>query len=214
MLKTLRNKKPILTVACLGVLLSLSTPLAAAPVLDQAYDVIGGVHFNGGTSGYQWQQGVTAGLSGLLTSVELNFVFTGSTRVFINVGAPWQTDSDDFSSAVSVSPGWQSIDVSSAGIHLAAGDVFSIGVEGFGNNGIPSFTGYQGDGTYPGGALFYNGQGYTNGATDSDMNFRTYVDTAVVPLPATAYLLGACLMCLVPVFGRRRIDGAAAVRSR
>lgn len=200
----LRNSRRFLAGAGFGVALILSTPVAATPVLDQSYDVIGDTNFNGGSSGYQWQQGVTAGLDGLLSSVELNFASTGSTRVFINVGAPWQADSNEFSSTVDVSTtGWTSIDVSGAGIYLAPGDMFSIGVEGFGSGFAPAFTGFQGDGTYAGGALYYNGTGYTNGALTSDINFRTYVDAAAVPLPAAAYLMGSGVLVLVTVFRRR-----------
>lgn len=200
----LRNFRRFLAGAGFGVALILSTPVAASPVLDQSYDVIGGTNFNGGSSGYQWQQGVTAGLGGLLTSVELNFISTGSTRVFINLGAPWQTDSNEFSGTVDVSTaGWTSIDVSSAGIHLVPGEAFSIGVEGFGSSFAPAFTGYQDNGTYAGGALYYNGSGFTNGALTSDINFRTYVDVSAVPLPATAYLLGSGMLALVTVFRRK-----------
>lgn len=197
--------------ACLVLLLGLTMPLAAAPVLDQAYDDIGGTNFTGGIAGYQWQQGVTAGLGGLLTSVELNFASTGTTRVYVNLGAPWQTDADDFSAAVAVpAVGWTSVDVSNAGIFLAPGDEFSLGFEGFGSSSTaPTVTGHQGNGTYAGGALFYNGSGFTNGSLTSDINFRTYVDTAVVvPLPAAAYLLVSCLAGLVPL-ARRKVPPRA-----
>lgn len=199
------------TVAWLAVALTLpASPATAALVLDQSYEEAGASHFTGGIAGYQWQQGVTAGMSGLLANVELNFFGTGTTRVFINPGAPWQTDADAFSTAVTVSaPGWTSIDVSSAGIHLTPGDEFSLGFEGFGSTvTFPSVIGSSGSGTYAGGALFFNGSGYTNGSLGSDINFRTYVDVAAVPLPAAAYLLGWGLVGLVP-FVRRRATAAS-----
>src|ERR1041384_1516477 len=80
-----------------------------------------------------WQQGITAGISGQLTGIDLYWITGGPVTFGINLGAPWQTDTD---SAVISSPpfspsGWNHYDLTSAGIYLVAGQQFTVRFLGY-----------------------------------------------------------------------------------
>lgn len=196
-----------------GIVLSLSAGLTmAAPVLDQESPVIDEFEFwlYAGSSNVTCQQGVTVGVTGLLTRVELYAVNAGTTPLTINAGAPWQSDASDFATVfVAAGEGWTGVDVSAAGLFFNAGDQFVIGVGGtdsglwlVGSDVLP-------DGAYAAGELWLRQIGDapipTSGGAD-DLAFRTYVDSQsspTVPAPA-GVLLGTLGTGLVGWLRRRR----------
>ncbi|MFG6468962.1 PEP-CTERM sorting domain-containing protein [Roseateles sp. BYS87W] len=187
--------------------LTLASSTVAAPVIDQANDVIGGVAFNGGNPSLTWQQSVTAGISGKLTAIAFNFSasdqLSKGTTVFVNLGSGWQADTNDFFAKLNtLSVGWNVIDVSSAGIMLNAGDQFMIGLTGINADSFdPSFSGTAGD-EYTDGAVYLNGQQFA--AADYDINFRTYVDAGGQQLPEPTSVALAGLALLGAGVARRR----------
>src|SRR6266545_2666721 len=84
----------------------VATPSAAGsppeptgrPILDQFNTEVLSSTLNGGSSPYEWQQGVTAGVAGQLTRidlyVEISAIYgdTVPTEVSVTLGAPWQSD--------------------------------------------------------------------------------------------------------------------------
>ena len=158
----------------------------AIPVLDQANDPFS-AGLNGAGDTRTWQQGVTAGLSGLLSTIEISVGEVGTLDFFVNVGAPWQSDSNDFQNAsLAVTPGWNSIDISSANILVNPGDQFVIGIHGVeSTSALP--IGASVDNRYPEGLLFLNGSDDPSVVHGLDMAFRTYVE---VPEPTTLALMG------------------------
>lgn len=193
------GKKAVYQLALLLCLYSGS--VSAITVLDQVNDFQPNATYNGTSPSLTWQQGVTSGASGLLSSIDLNFSSAGTIDFFINLGAPWQTDANDYQDmSLSVLTGWNNIDISSANISLSAGDTFSIGLTGL-NIGTPNPRGNALTDQYTGGAVFLNGSLYNDGSYD--LNFRTYVDVGVVPVPAAIWFFGTALLGL---FGFGRIQ--------
>ncbi len=194
------NKRTIFRMTALAIALTapmFSSVAHAVPVLDQSNETLQTTAFNGGTSLLYWQQTVTAGLSGLLSQVDIYFRdstnLTQGIDFSINLGSGWQSDGDDYFEHLSLISGWNSVDVSSAGITLTAGSQFSIGLHGTGSTFEPSFSGTNED-PYVGGMLYLgwsNADGSPYGERDYDIDFRTFVDQAnveTVPEPATIVL--------------------------
>ncbi len=149
------------------------------------------------SSSVRFQQSVTAGLSGLLSQIDIFFagyegpgvgtppekVPPGEVLFSVNVGAPWQDDVNDFEEVLffgaGLGPGVHEIDVSAGNIFVNPGDMFVIGLQSSGSNAVvPTFAAniLLGDG-YPGGALWMETVP-VGGA--SDLNFVTYVG---LPIP-------------------------------
>ena len=83
--------------------------------------------FNNDTTLLDYQQGIVAGIGGQLVGFDVYVGVAGEADFSINLGAPWQTDADDWSATVSfTSTGWQFVDISSAGITLSNGDTFAL----------------------------------------------------------------------------------------
>lgn len=199
----MKTRLPLLV--CLWCVTAI--PASAAPILDQQNIGVSST-INGGSTAYAWQQGVTAGITGQLTRIDL-FVellvdagATAATEVSVNLGAPWQPDASDWSTVSVLVAGWNSFDLTSAAIHVTAGTQFAIGVHGQSaqnfNPGIAISYGSQ----YAGGALFLNG---ASDVAANDMNFRTYVDA---PEPASVVLSALGLVGVVAwrrhPFGQRK----------
>ena len=181
-----------------GVLGWLAAGMLAGPMVANAVGILDQSQQDG-TSGeinsqsnvLVWQQGVTAGMSGLLAQVDLYVagVSPGNFYFEVNPGAPWQTDAPAFSTLLSPAPsaGWISVDVSSAGINLTAGQVFALNIRG---NGPSTDCCGLGRGArnnpYAGGSLWFNNDGTR--FADTDLAFRTYVQQA--PEPGTLALFG------------------------
>lgn len=175
-----------------------SSALAASigAVLDQvSYDGSEFGSMNASWNQLSWQQGVTAGLSGQLTQVDLFLVLDPDTFFFnISLGAPGQTSAPVFTTLLSFTPtdtsNWYSINVSSADIVLAAGQQFTIGILGNNPECCHGGLGFSRNDPYASGVLWLNGAPFQvdpGPVGDSDMFFRTYV--ASVPEPATLSLL-------------------------
>ena len=171
---------------------ALVTNAQAVSVLDQ--------QFTTGTDQFRleqgriWQQGVTAGKSGLLSEVEVfydgNLVSgDGGFKLFLNlgsIGGPLVFDTTVMLTPMDVL-GWINVDVTSANVNVVSKkSVFFIGLEGLDVTGSlnPFVRGDQGGGNYQGGSLFENGR--EEGTWD--FNFRTYVGQAI-PEPTTLLLL-------------------------
>ena len=112
---------------CAALCLLAVGSASATPILDQQNTVMSS-QLNGGSVAYAWQQGITAGLTGQLTTIEV-FAFgtAGTTQLFVNLGAPWQSDVNDWSTVALINPGWNSFDLTTANIFLHAGDQFVLG---------------------------------------------------------------------------------------
>jgi len=187
------------TCACLA---AVSFNAGAVSVLDQVNDGLITANINGTATSLTWQQGVTAGATGLLSAIDLNFASAGTIDFFINVGAPWQTDANDYQdTSLSVVTGWNSIDISSANIFVNSGDEFVIGLTGLGIGNPDPWGSYSGG--YVNGMLYLNGSVFVN--SDSDLHFRTYVDVSAVPVPAAAWLFGSGLIGLIGIARRKTI---------
>jgi hypothetical protein len=184
-------------VAACAAAVGITAGAAEAGVIDQAQE-LHGASFNMDASVLEWQQEITVGLAGLLTQIDVYVSTTGSSTFYLNVGAPWQDDPNDFEMLfVGDEPGWHSIDVSSAGLNFNAGDHFVIGWDNI--DGGLWLGGHYIDGgdPYPAGDLYLNGVPHTPG-NNWDLAFRTYV----IPAPGAVLLLG--LAGLVGPSRRRR----------
>jgi hypothetical protein len=173
---------PIANAAVFLALAEAWTPMvSAAPVLDQT-SPLAGSSINAETSSIHWQQEVIAGMDGLLSSVAVYAGGAGTAGLYINTGAPWQSDASEFSAPL-VAPdvGWVTIDTSAAGIHLSAGDPFVIGIDGAdggfwlgGNYVLPG-------GEYVPGALWMDSGGGPAPVDGLDLAFHTYMEEECYP---------------------------------
>jgi hypothetical protein len=150
------------------------------PILDQYNTDTLSSSLNGGSGAYEWQQGVTAGITGQLSRLALYVVLapdigeTASTQISVSVGPPWRAGAPAWMTVTApVVSGWNSFDLSKAKIFVTAGDEYVIGIHGqSASNFNPAFGISYGD-QYVGGDLFLNGS--TAGSEGNDLLFRTYV---------------------------------------
>jgi hypothetical protein len=191
-----------------------------SPVIDQNTGQTQSGIFNAGIVGFSWEQGVTAGISGRLVGVDIlpqsadpTGPPTATTKFFVNVGPPWQSDTNDFQQVItfpSHSPvNWFYVDVSSANIFLTAGQKFVWGVTGVSGADVGNpwlFGHHQLD--YSRGELWQStatnlstGKLFVIVGDTSDLAFRTYM--IPVPEPSCAWL--SSLACLVGCTHHRRI---------
>ena len=212
------------------ILIALLIPVAgnATPILDQAStrtSSIAGLcgYTTPGERGCDWQQQVTAGISGQLTAIDLLIGFEGSTPQgsfelsFWNSGNTFNTAASDYSKTFNVvQGGFATYDVSDLGIFVTAGQTFL-----FSQRSLEPLTAllraYVGPSAlsdpYAGGTLGlkFNDNVITNNYVGPDrpydLAFRTYVDpmiTESVPEPGTLGLLGIGLAGLGLVRSRRK----------
>lgn len=148
-----------------------------------------------------WQQGVTAGLTGQLTQIDIDFLTTQAVELTLYDGSPWNAGVATHTQIFSANTiGLGSIDVSAANFMVTAGSTFTIGLRGFGAN-TPMFRGNISN-TYPDGILYVNGDvgGLGNPAEGLyDMTFNTYVN----PIPEPASLCLALFGTVATVLRRR-----------
>jgi hypothetical protein len=164
---------------------------------------------------------VAAGVSGKLVGVDIlpqrgDFnPPTESTLFFVNVGAPWQSDANDFEQVITVPAtgvtDWFYVDVSSANIFLQAGQSFVWGTRGV--NGGLWLHGHS--------QVHYPGQLWIDApplgvreqelfGSHADLCFRSYMQ--IVPEPRT---LAFGLVCLASVAATaRRTSDRGGARAR
>jgi hypothetical protein len=118
---------------------------AYTQTIDQAQDQVTSTFSLGNSGSHSVQQGVTAGVSGILSGFDFRVLGLAPSdtsidvHVFINLGEPWQTDANNFDTTVTVFPGdtgtWFFVDTSSANISLSEEDTFTIGIAPRPSNG-------------------------------------------------------------------------------
>lgn len=175
----------------------------AEVVVDQEHFPVGQARITTQYSPYTFQQGVTVGLAGLLSGIDLWAAEApGTFEVFINRGAGYQTDAAEFTTTVTpLADSVFHIDLAAAGLTFAAGDQFQIGFQA---TSIGSCCGLRATSTvdqYAGGGLYVNNVQYGN----FDIAFRTYVDVAPpVPEPENIAMMLAGLGLVGFVAKRRK----------
>lgn len=212
---------------------SISTSVSAAVILDQMsapattdfgafLEDVSSVY---GDNAYQAQT-FTVGVNGTLDHIDVllgaadpsSGSFTFELRSTNGAGAPdytglalaTATANYDLTSSTET---YTTLDFSSAGIAVSAGDSFAI--VGLTGSGVglsgPHAANWLGSDTdpYSGGAYYASffadpGTMLIDGTAGYDLNFRTYVDTSVVPVPATVWLFGSGLIGMIGVAKRKR----------
>ncbi len=206
-----------------GLVLVLSGAAWADLVDQQQTAQSGGLKFG---SAQTVGQTFTAGLSGQLTSIDLGMYgdfFTGAPPVYPSTveirttasNMPTDTVLGSVYMASGFTNGWNSIDLSSENIMMTADTMYSIVLR---NDEVRQYIGYYTDAVYvkwdptayPDGQLVVNnGSGwfvFTNFMSQQgDAQFRTYVDTTVVPLPGAVVLCGIGLAFAGRMVQRKRL---------
>ena len=173
----------MLAPTCAILLAAAAVAPAPAQILDQEQP-LHPYSFNGDATWALWQQGITVGIAGPLVGIEI-YVYEeggqppGNAIVFVNAGAPGQSDPHDFDVYFDPSqPHWVYIDTSSANLDFDVNDEFVIGVQGTGEGFWFGGSSPSPGGPYDRGALWSGGTIYQQG--QYDMAFRTYVGEAAV----------------------------------
>ncbi len=161
---------------------ALTVAAGGATSLDQQ-NLRNDTRFNNAQNLTEWQQGVRAGSAGTLASFDVYVVGApGSVfDVFVNKGAPRQSDDPEFVTQLVVTQavinqGWVTFDVSAANIQLAAGEWFTIGTRnGYGDSAyLAGSDDTLGGDAYPGSRLWRNFSPVVSvGGLGFDLMFRT-----------------------------------------
>lgn len=176
-----RPLMPCLFVLCCSmVTVVLDAQKGPRQFLDQSNESVVVDLLNGGSNDYEWQQGITAGVTGQLTRIALFVAYmedvgeTAATQVSITPSGPWQGGTPAWTTTAVLEEGWNTFNLTSAKIFVSAGEGFTIGIHGQSvvhqfNPGVGFSKGDQ----YAAGELFMNGSPV--GSEGNDLLFRTYV---------------------------------------
>ena len=220
-------------VAFLAILVTtLPGPAAALPILDQEYDPtidrllgIGQVEGQADPD-IDLAQTFTVGITGILTSVEVlirresgiteDLLFdirtiAGGVPTEADAGANVLANTSLSAAGIPLASEFVSVDLSSFGLAVTAGEVLSIVLQSDGANPAYLWSGTAADG-YAGGGTFRRFLSIpatwgTTGAA-SDLAFRTFVEP--VPEPSTALLLMAGILGLGTLPRRASRQGGGA----
>jgi len=184
-----------------GLILFVSSLLNVANaglIVDQVNDQNFTVSYNGTASILNWQQEVTSGIDGTLSSIDLYFHQAGSIKFYVNLGNAWQNDTHDyFKESLSVKAGWNNIDISTSAMAVSLGDIFVFGLSGL-DNGPLDFAGSTSN-QYSNGRLYlsFNSDTANEYEDGFDIGFRTYVNQSTsIPEPSTVVIFALGLMCI------------------
>lgn len=197
------NIKLILMIATMALVFTLVGTVHATPMVDQEQDQIG-QGYSIWRDNLEYQQGITPGIVGQLTSVSLFFETSEPSFEFLfglNFGSGWQVDLNDFQTTWQINnSGWNSLDISSANIFLGEDATFNFvlnGIHGESEECQDCRIGFRAsliyDLDYGGGTFMSRFIGDPVVLRDGDLAFRTYVEVAPVPEPSTIFLIGAGL---------------------
>ncbi|MFH2063947.1 MAG: VPLPA-CTERM sorting domain-containing protein [Pseudomonadota bacterium] len=199
MKKLFMFKNLFIIFVCCILFLGTEETSEGAIIIDQQAPYYDGNPISYKSDNFYWQQGVTAGNSGKLYSIDL-FLFTSDViDITLFSGIPWQTSSPVFETSFSPTSGvWNNIDVSSADFMVDVGTQFTIMLHGSDPN--TSLAGNSWG--YSGGSLWFVSGSNAPWENNWDLAFNTYVETSAVPIPAAAFLFGSGLIGLIGI--RRR----------
>lgn len=212
------------TVAAALLIATVTVPgsVRAAPVLDQSFDASGGSFLSGITSSQELAQTFTVGLTGLLTSVDVQIRnFGASLPLLLDIrstsgGAPVEPNAPVLASAslppASIPGTVGFVSFGFTPFAVTAGDVLAIALRASPGQGGFAY-GWQGDaaGGYGPGQRYLRTPGtvtwFGGGSlSDQDFGFKTFVDTAAVavPEPTSLALFATGLLALALMLRRRR----------
>ena len=178
------------------------------PTLDQYQN-----NNTGGTaplSTWKMAQTFTAGITGILDSVEIGCTSTGTTTWEIwetTAGVPSGTVLGSVTVTSDMSLGWNTIDMTSEGITVNAGTMYAI-VNYFSAGGYEDLLIEFDPDSYAAGQLwidFGSGDGWEVFSVfgGGDLQFRTYVEPSTIPVPGTV-LLASFGTVIVGLMRRRK----------
>jgi hypothetical protein len=184
-----------ITLSLGSVLGALSGVATGTPFLDQSSVVGNETLLVGlGDASSDWQQEITAGADGFLSSVSLRIIGPGSLIFYLNLGPAWQSDANNFETEVSVPySGWFSVDVSSANFQVAPGTHYVIGARTLlSSDNRPYLVGAGGN-PYPGGSVWGALPDGSVLELSGALDFQTYL--IPIPEPSAFALSLAAIVC-------------------